>query len=156
MRKVLFLSVMFTFLGLGLNAQAIEDVAAPPPSKAKMIFGEGESDVTLDYGVIEKGADPLRLVSFKNDGIEPLVINNARGSCGCTVPVWPKDPILPGQTSNIEVRYDTNRIGKFTKTVTITTNEGKEHYIRVQGEVFEKKADEAVPASAPNVIKGGK
>lgn len=121
-----------------------------------MIFGEGESDVTLDYGVIEKGADPLRLVSFKNDGIEPLVINNARGSCGCTVPVWPKDPILPGQTSNIEVRYDTNRIGKFTKTVTITTNEGKEHYIRVQGEVLEKKADEAVPASAPNVIKGGK
>ena len=156
MRKVFLLSVMFTFLGLGLNAQAIQDVDTPPPSKAKMVFGENESDATLDYGTIQKGADPLRKVAFKNEGTEPLVINNARGSCGCTVPSWTKDPVLPGQTSEIEVRYDTNRVGKFTKTVTITTNEGKEHYIRVQGEVLDNKVEEAVPSSAPNVIKGGK
>lgn len=156
MRKVLLLSVLFMFVGLVANAQAIKDVEAPPASKAKMMFGDGNSDTTLDYGTIEKGADPLRKVVFKNEGTEPLVISNARGSCGCTVPTWPKEPVLPGQTSAIEVRYDTNRVGKFTKTVTITTNEGKEHFIRVQGEVFEKKQDAPVPASAPSVIKGGK
>lgn len=155
MRKVLLLSVLFMFVGLVGNAQDIKDVEAPPASKAKMMFGDG-SDATLDYGTIEKGADPLRKVVFKNEGTEPLVINNARGSCGCTVPTWPKEPILPGQSSAIEIRYDTNRTGKFTKTVTISTNEGKEHFIRVQGEVFEKNQDAAVPASAPSVIKGGK
>ncbi|MCX6275492.1 MAG: DUF1573 domain-containing protein, partial [Bacteroidetes bacterium] len=59
---------------------------------------------------------------FKNTGKEPLVISNAKGSCGCTVPTWPKEPIMKGQTGVIKVHYDTKRVGAFTKTVTIESN----------------------------------
>ena len=51
-----------------------------------------------------------------------MIISNARGSCGCTVPQWPKEPIKPGETGIIKTTYDTKRIGAFTKTVTITSN----------------------------------
>ncbi|TNE68072.1 MAG: DUF1573 domain-containing protein, partial [Bacteroidetes bacterium] len=78
---------------------------------------------TIDYGTIDKGSEPLRKFSFTNTGNEPLIIKTAKGSCGCTVPTYPKEPIMPGETNVIEVRYDTKRVGAFTKTVTLTTNE---------------------------------
>ena len=77
----------------------------------------------LDYGTIAKGSDPYRIFKFTNAGTEPLIIKHAKGSCGCTVPEYAKAPIGPSETSEIKVRYDTNRVGPFTKTVTITTNE---------------------------------
>lgn len=76
----------------------------------------------VDYGEIAQKSEPLRTFRFMNSGSAPLVINNASGSCGCTVPSYPKEPILPGQEAEIEVRYDTNRLGVFTKSVTLTTN----------------------------------
>lgn len=79
------------------------------------------SDV-VDYGKIEQNSDPLRTFEFTNTGTAPLVITAAKGSCGCTVPKYPKEPIMPGATAEIEVRYDTARLGMFTKTVTLTTN----------------------------------
>ena len=99
------------------------NVAAEKASKAKMSF---ETD-RIDYGSIKKGAEPLRQFKFKNTGTEPLVIKAAQGSCGCTVPTYPKEPIMPGASASIDVRYDTQRPGQFTKTVTLTTNaEGQE------------------------------
>ncbi len=85
----------------------------------------------VNYGTIEKGANPLRVFEFKNTGKEPLIIKNAKGSCGCTVPTYPKEPIMPGQVSKIEVRYDTQRVGPFTKTITLTTNEANETRVLV-------------------------
>lgn len=102
---------------------------------------------TIDYGVIAYESEPYRTFSFTNSGNEPLVILNAKGSCGCTVPEWPKDPIEPGQESKIKVRYDTKRPGKFVKTVTLTTNAGDENIIlTIKGEVKKK---EDVPAGVP-------
>jgi len=77
---------------------------------------------TIDYGTIAHKADGLREFKFTNTGSAPLVITNAKGSCGCTVPTWPRDPIAPGESGVIEVRYATDRIGAFSKTVTLTTN----------------------------------
>ena len=77
---------------------------------------------TIDYGTIAHKSDGLREFVFTNTGDSPLVITNAKGSCGCTVPIWPKEPIAPGETGTIQVRYATDRIGAFTKTVTLTTN----------------------------------
>lgn len=120
-------------------------------TNAKMTF----ESMTVDYGTIENGAEPLRLIKFTNTGTEPLVIKNARGSCGCTVPTWPKDPIAPGQSSSMEVRYDTKRTGRISKSITITTNEGPEnHVIQVVGDVLPPKEEKAVPAAEPNLIKG--
>ena len=76
----------------------------------------------IDYGTIAHNADGKREFVFTNNGNAPLIITNAQGSCGCTVPTSPKEPIAPGAKGIIGVKYDTNRIGAFTKTVTITSN----------------------------------
>ena len=55
----------------------------------------------VDYGTIALGADGVRVFKFKNTGNEPLVIKNAKGTCGCTVPKWPNEPIAPGKTGVI-------------------------------------------------------
>lgn len=109
---------------------------------------------TIDYGQIEKNSEPLRSVSFTNTGTEPLIIKSARGNCGCTVPKWPKEPILPGETKQLEVRYATNRVGKFSKKVTLQTNEGQQikHVIKVMGEVLKPVAEEGVPSGNKNML----
>jgi Protein of unknown function (DUF1573) len=77
---------------------------------------------TIEYGTIQKGADGRRIFNFKNEENEPLVIKSAKSSCGCLVPTYPTDPIMPGESGTIEVNYDTQRVGVFTKTVTVVTN----------------------------------
>lgn len=145
-----------------LNAQTNKAITVPATtpvaseevverSNAKMEF----ESTTVDYGTIEYDADPLRKVKFTNTGTEPLIIKNAKGSCGCTVPKWPNEPIAPGQSSFLEVRYDTKRTGRIMKSISVTTNEGpEEHRIQVIGEVLPKKEDSSVPNAEPTVIKG--
>lgn len=90
----------------------------PKVEGAGMIF-ENE---TIDYGTIKKGADGNREFVFTNNGNKPLTITNTQGSCGCTVPTKPEKAINPGEKGSIGVKYDTNRVGPFTKTVTVTSN----------------------------------
>lgn len=79
-------------------------------------------EMTIDYGEIDRNADGVREFAFTNTGDAPLLISSARGSCGCTVPSFPREPIAPGSSNVIKVKYDTNRVGAFTKYVTLTTN----------------------------------
>ena len=103
---------------------------------------------TVDYGSIDKGSEPLRKFKFTNTGNEPLIIKAAKGSCGCTVPKYPQEPIMPGESNFIEVRYDTQRTGMFTKTVTLTTNEATDtHTLTIKGDVKVPPTQESVPAS---------
>jgi hypothetical protein len=74
---------------------------------------------TVDYGDIEKGSDGLRVFEFTNVGNEPLIISKVKSSCGCTVPKKPDGPIAPGESSTIQVKYDTKRVGPIRKTVTV-------------------------------------
>ncbi len=138
--KKLFSIFMFSAI-LAVGAQAQAKVGGPVMSFEK---------TEIDYGTIQQNADPLRKFKFKNTGTEPLVIKNARGSCGCTVPSYKKEPIMPGETSDIEVRYATDRIGVFTKTVTIETNEGDQsRVLTIKGNVLEKKVEPGTPLNAP-------
>lgn len=75
-----------------------------------------------DFGTMDQDANGTYLFTFTNTGKEPLVIKEARGSCGCTVPHWPQHPIAPGARDTIKVTYDTHRIGIFSKSVTIMSN----------------------------------
>ncbi|MBI5915887.1 MAG: DUF1573 domain-containing protein [Bacteroidetes bacterium] len=110
---------------------------------------------TIDYGKIEKGADPVRHFKFTNTGNEPLIIKTAKGSCGCTVPTYPQEPIMPGESANIDVRYDTQRVGNFNKTVTLTTNETPDtHTLTIKGEVKAPPTQESVPVSTGG-LNGG-
>ena len=77
---------------------------------------------TIDYGKIIKGSEGERTFVFTNVGDAPLIIQNIKSSCGCTVPKKPENPIMPGEKGEIKVSYDTKRIGGFSKQITILSN----------------------------------
>ncbi len=76
----------------------------------------------VDYGEIQKGSDGIRIFEFINSGNQPLVISKVYSSCGCTIPKKPEAPIAPGEKGEIQVKYDTNRVGPIRKTITVNSN----------------------------------
>ena len=93
-----------------------------------------------DYGTIKQQSNNTHHFKFSNTGDVPLVISNAQGSCGCTVPSWPKEPILPGATGEIEVVFTPKKgqVGKDEKTVTITANiPTKTYTLKIRANVTE-------------------
>lgn len=91
----------------------------------------------IDYGTIQQNANGERVFSFTNTGKAPIVISNVKTSCGCTVPAYSKTPILPGETSEIKVKYATNRIGVFKKTITVMSNASEPNKtLKIKGEVL--------------------
>ncbi len=131
-------------------AKAAAPVAASSNDKTAKAGMKFDADV-IDYGTIKQNSERVRHFMFTNTGSEPLIIKNAQGSCGCTVPTYPKEPIMPGQKASIDVNYDTNRTGAFTKTVTLTTNaEGQEtKVLTIKGVV------EAAPGTSAPVAPAG-
>ena len=112
---------------------------------------------TIDYGNIKKDANGEREFVFKNTGKEPLIIANCVGSCGCTVPVWPKTPIAPGEKASIKVKYDTRRVGRFQKTVTVTSNAGTPtKVLTIKGNVEAVAAAETTPVNTAPASKVSK
>jgi hypothetical protein len=124
MKKLLCSITLLAGLLLAGHAFAQAPVAAPaapaPPDPNAPVM-KFEHD-TINYGTIAHNADGYREFKFTNVGKEPLIIKDAHGSCGCTVPTAPKEPIQPGQESAVKVHYATDRIGMFQKTVTLTSN----------------------------------
>jgi hypothetical protein len=118
MKKVILSIGLMLFVAVAANAQEATTPNPVNPNAPKFKF-EVE---TLDYGTIEHNANGDREFKFTNVGKEPLIISNAVGSCGCTTPVWPKEPIKPGASAVIKVHYATDRVGQFEKTVTLTSN----------------------------------
>lgn len=106
--------------GDAIKDAAKGDTAADPDvPKTKMEF----ADMTHDFGTIDEGDKVSHVFKFKNTGDEPLIINSAKGSCGCTVPEWPKEPIAPGGQGDIKVEFNSKgKKNKQTKTVTINAN----------------------------------
>jgi|TARA_B110000977_G_scaffold179309_1_gene237792 hypothetical protein len=76
----------------------------------------------VDYGEIVKGSDGIRIFTFVNSGDMPLEITKVYSSCGCTIPKKPEAPIAPGESGEIQVKYDTNRVGPIRKTITVNSN----------------------------------
>lgn len=146
---------LLLFLGLASVGFAQTDATQGSDTNAQGPSMKFET-IEIDYGTIDQGADGVRKFMFTNTGTEPLVIKNARGSCGCTVPTWPKEPVMPGETASIDVRYDTNRVGKFTKTVTLTTNETiGTRMLTIKGNILKVDSDQPVPTSKPSILKDG-
>ena len=129
MKKLLFSLLVLFVATAGTNMVIAQEVT----NGATIEF---EKEVH-DYGTIDNGANGQCTFEFKNTGKAPLIISNAKGSCGCTVPSWPKEPIAPGATGKITVKYDTKRPGAINKSVTITSNATNEptKVIRIKGTV---------------------
>ncbi|MCW3124296.1 MAG: hypothetical protein JWQ38_3788 [Flavipsychrobacter sp.] len=104
---------------------------------------------THDYGTVVEGPLAECDFVFRNTGKEPIVINGAHGSCGCTVPTWPHEPILPGQKATIHVAYTTNgRQGYINKDVIISSNAYQDPMrLHITGTVIPKP----VPAAPPTI-----
>jgi hypothetical protein len=108
---------------------------------------------THDYGTIKNGSDGTCEFRFKNVGKEPVLITNAKGSCGCTVPEYPKEPIAPGKSGMIKVTYDTKRTGAINKNVTLTVqNTSKDKtgskMLYIKGNVEPPPADAGTPVKS--------
>ncbi|MCW8897483.1 MAG: DUF1573 domain-containing protein [Flavobacteriales bacterium] len=149
MKKIILsLSILLASVAV-INAQTADGATPVQNENAAVLTFEEE---VVDYGTIEQGADGVREFIFTNTGKSPLIISNAVGSCGCTVPTWPKEPIKPGQKAAIKVKYDTKRIGAINKSVTITSNATEPtKIIRIKGTVVAPKTSptkEAVGAPA--------
>lgn len=122
MTKILTLLLVLS-LGITTAQETSKRIKKPKTTVAK-IEGAGivfESEV-IDYGTIAHNSNGKREFTFTNNGKAPLIILNTQGSCGCTVPTSPKEPIMPGSKGVIGVNYATNIVGPFIKTITIFSN----------------------------------
>ncbi len=91
---------------------------------------------TVDYGVIEAGSDGIRIFEFTNTGSAPLIISKVSSSCGCTIPKKPEEAILPGKSGEIQVKYDTKRVGPIRKAITVISNaDTPTKILKIKGEV---------------------
>lgn len=130
MKKLIAITI-FLFAGLAM-AQA--------QKTAKFEF----KSETIDYGVIKKGSDGVRVFEFTNVGDAPLIVEDVKSSCGCTVPKKPEAPIMPGETGEIEVKYNTNNAGYIRKTVTVYSNADEPvKALKIKGQVIDESADES-------------
>jgi hypothetical protein len=167
--KKLFIIAVAALFTIGLNAQAKDQAANVDPAAAKKAAKQAEkaakkatgktkesitvapiskdpsiyleSDV-VDYGIITKGADGVRTFKVTNKGAQPLLLTNCSGSCGCTVPTCPREPILPGKSAEVSVKYDTQRVGPISKQVNITSNDpaNPNKVVMVKGEIKDAPA----------------
>ena len=98
---------------------------------------------TIDYGEVEFESDGKRVFKFKNVGTAPLIFKRISSSCGCTIPKKPEKPIEPGDFGEIEVEYDTKRVGIFMKAISVVSNSKNSSIVlRIKGEVLEEEDEE--------------
>jgi hypothetical protein len=124
---------------LGLMVVLFISISGFAQSGAKLELKNGD---TIDYGTTSKEDDNgVRFFEFTNTGNAPLIITEAKSTCGCTVPSWPKEPIAPGKTGKIEVKYNMNP-GPIRKTITVQSNAvnypGGTVALKIKGEVVAK------------------
>ena len=119
--------------------------AIPAGPLTSMTFGETD----FDFGEVQDTETLTKVFTFTNTGKEPLIISNAKGSCGCTVPDWPKQPIAVGETGEIKVVYKPKGKGSpegknDTKRVTVTANtDPAQTYINIKAKVFKPATEVA-------------
>ena len=143
--KKLIIAIVCLSAGIGFTtiakAQGQAPQAAEKPAQdvnaPKFKFAGGD---THDFGTIPEGPAATYAFEFTNTGKEPLIIQNAQASCGCTTPEWPKEPIMPGKKGKITVTFNTQgKNGTFTKDIWIQSNaataNGERYPLHIKGSV---------------------
>jgi hypothetical protein len=135
-----------SLLTVGAMAQTTEPAKEKKEKKEK-IAKVKKPPIEFKTLVIEKndipyGEDVVFEFEFKNNGKEPVIITDVRASCGCTTPTKPTEPVKKGKSDKIIAKYDTKRIGAFTKTITVTTNVSTEPIVlTIKGTVLPQKTE---------------
>lgn len=129
--SILFVVVTFTF-SCSQTTSAKEDESVFGPG---IEFAQTESESR----VIEQGGNGVFEFEFTNTGTDPLILSNVRSSCGCTIPEWPREPINPGKSATIKAKYDTKRLGQFSKSISVYSNATEAPIVlRIKGKVEPK------------------
>jgi len=137
---------LVTILFIGLISFAIN-------AQEKIAKIEFKTDV-IDYGTIEKGSNGIRTFEFTNTGDAPLIITKVSSSCGCTVPKKPDAPIMPGETGEIQVKYDTNRVMPIRKTITVLSNADTPTVaLKIKGEVIDPNGSSVLEKKNKSVVE---
>lgn len=141
MKKYLFLSLAFALMvSVVAFAQNTQNPANKPAAQNNNMAVFQWDKTTYDFGNIPQNQPVTATFKFKNVGKVPLVITSAVGSCGCTVPNWPKEPIAPGESAEIKATFNAAAPGAFNKTVSITANvEGGTAVLTLKGNVEVKQ-----------------
>jgi Protein of unknown function (DUF1573) len=150
MKKFILIFVSFILIAQWNSAQNKGHSTQP-----QMKFVPTDPNVTIkfktdvvNYGKIAHYSNGAKAFYFTNAGTKPLLITNVEGTCGCTVPVWPKYPIKPGATDKITVKYATDRVGVFEKSVNVFSNATNSKVkLTIKGEVS------AYPKTLPVGVK---
>ncbi|MEY3198730.1 MAG: hypothetical protein RJA13_688 [Bacteroidota bacterium] len=132
--KILLFSLALLF-GFQLSAQETTKKAS---AKKETVKKKGLTFTKLEIvrDAIPYGSEELFSFEFKNDSKTPAIIQGVQTSCGCTTANKPEAPIKPGKKSEISVKYDTKRVGQFTKTITITSNVSEPITLTIRGTVL--------------------
>ena len=156
MKKCLTIAASLLFMmSASFAQQAADNKANENPNAPEISF----KDNVHDYGTIFVGGDGMCEFEFTNTGKEPLILSSVRSSCGCTVPSWPREPILPGKKEVIKVKYDTNRVGTINKSVTVLSNaKNPTEVLRMKGSIVKKEEASAIPEKSlsPTMTPGSK
>jgi hypothetical protein len=157
---VLCIAVSFAsaqeFTVVNYNAGDCQKASSVDEKAGAAMDQPGATATEWNYGSIKNASTGYRYFKFTNTGAGPLVISAAKGSCGCTVPSYPKEPIMPGESEFIKVKYDTKRTGAFTKYVTLTTNAqaNTTTRLKIMGTV-DAPANAPAPAKKPALAPQG-
>ncbi|MFM1744878.1 MAG: hypothetical protein RLZZ630_815 [Bacteroidota bacterium] len=150
MKKSILIAVCSVMLSASVNAQSDKAAApstAPADNKnaAEMVFKAEE----YNYGTIKQGESVTHEFTFVNNGKDDLIITNAQGSCGCTVPQYPKEPVKTGESGTIKVTFNSaGKMGLQDKTVTITSNaKNSPRILHIKGTVEAAPAQPTEPAN---------
>ncbi len=141
--KIITLLLALTWISMSSFQPAAKAVNGPA-----ITFDNGKD--LHDFGQITKGAVAKYTFKFTNTGDAPLVLTNVKPACGCTVPTWSKEPVLPGQSGSIEATFNSgNASGAFMKSITVTTNIPDQTIVLfIKGEIVDPGTD--APVSDPN------
>lgn len=161
MKRILLLAAITVFGIATTTAQTAKPTKKAAPAKAETAKTQAPSskvdgagmvfeNETIDYGTLPHNADGTRQFVFTNNGNKPLKIESTQGSCGCTVPTKPEGDIAPGAKGVIGVHYATDRIGAFTKTVTVKSNAvGQEtKVLTIKGTILPDAPAEGTPTKS--------
>ena len=137
---------LFLVAGLAFNSNAQETVVPSSDPNAPDMKFDSE---TIDYGAVDWDSNGIREFKFTNVGKSPLTITAVTAECGCTTTTidgkqgWPAEPILPGKSGVIKIKYDTKRVGRFEKNITITSNaKYASKKVKIKGEIKAKPGGE--------------
>ena len=141
MKKILILFIAFSSL-MSVHSQE---------NKPEISFEK----TVIDYGTVNKGDNGVREFVFKNTGNAPLIISNVKSTCGCTIPKKPEKPILPGESENIQVKYDTKRVGFIRKSITVTSNAASSPttILKIKGQVVENNQQIGIERKKKSIVE---